>query len=39
MDELKTQQLRFYKLANGIMAVAYIAFLAWVVAEVYNMIF
>lgn len=39
MDQLKEQQLRFYKLANGLLAIGYIAFFAWVVAEVYNMIF
>lgn len=39
MNDLETQKLRFYKLANGIMSVAYITFFVWVITEVYSMIF
>jgi hypothetical protein len=39
MNELETQRLRFYRLANGAMAIGYIAFFAWVLATLYNMIF
>ena len=39
MNELETHKLRYYKLANGLMSIAYIAFFAWVLAQVYNMIF
>jgi hypothetical protein len=39
LDELEKQQLRFYKLANGIQSVIYIAFFCWVITELYNMIF
>lgn len=39
MNELEQHKLRFYKLANGLLAIGYIAFLAWVAATLYNMIF
>jgi hypothetical protein len=39
MNELEQSKLRFYRLANGLMAIAYIAFFCWVVAELYSMIF
>lgn len=38
MEDFETHQVRFYKLANGLMAIAYLAFFAWVLAQVYNMI-
>lgn len=38
MNDLETAKLRFYRLANGLMAIAYIAFFAWVLASLYNML-
>jgi hypothetical protein len=38
LDELEIQQLRFYRLANGLMAIAYIAFGSWVAASLYSML-
>jgi hypothetical protein len=37
-DDLEIAKLRFYRLANGLMAIVYLAFFAWVLAQVYNML-
>lgn len=37
-DDLEIHKSRFYRLANGLMAIAYIAFIAWVLAQLYSMI-
>ena len=39
MNDLEQHKLRFFKLANGIMSVMYIAFFCWVITEIYTMIF
>lgn len=36
-NDLEENKNRFYRLANGLMAIVYIAGLAWVVAQVYNL--
>ena len=38
MDDLEIHRLRFFKLANGLMSIAYIAFIVWVLVQLYNMI-
>jgi hypothetical protein len=39
MNELEKQKTRFYKLTNGLLAIGYIAVFAFILAEVYSMIF
>ena len=39
MNELEKQKTRFYKLTNGLVAIGYIAVFAFILAEVYSMIF
>ena len=39
MNELEEQRLRFYRLANGLMAIVYIAFICWLLAQAYNILF
>lgn len=39
MNELETARLRFYRLANGLMAVVYITAGVWLTTQVLNMIF
>ena len=38
MKEIEQHKIRFYRLANGLMAMTYIAFFAWVLAQLYNML-
>ena len=39
MNELETTKLRFYRLANGLMAIGYLSVFAFVLAQLYKMIF
>lgn len=39
MNELEKHKTRFYKLANGLMSIAYISVFAFILAELYSMIF
>ena len=39
MNDLDTTKTSLYKLANGLMSLSYIAFFAWVLLELYSMIF
>ena len=36
-NNLEENRNRFYRQANGLMAIVYIAGLVWVVAQVYNL--
>jgi hypothetical protein len=39
MNDIEKQKTRFYKLANGLMSIAYISIFAFILAELYTMIF
>ncbi len=38
-DELTQQKIRFYKLTNGLLAIAYLVGAVYMAVQVYNMIF
>ena len=38
-EELTQQKIRFYKLTNGLLAIAYLVGAVYMTVQVYNMIF
>jgi hypothetical protein len=38
-DELTQQKIRFYKLTNGLLAIAYVVGAVYMTVQIYNMIF
>lgn len=37
-EDLKTTQLRFFRLVNGLLAIVYLAGFTWMLAKLYEMI-